>query len=42
MAKKHHQDRNAPQGIEREKSLIETGLGTGYPLPPQFLRGRRH
>ena len=44
MAKKHHQDRNAPQGIEREKPLrlIKTGLGTGHAFPPQFLRGSRH
>ena len=44
VTKKHHQDRNAPQGIEREKSLrpIQAVLGTGHALPPQFPRGRRH
>ena len=44
VTKKHHQDRNAPQGVEREKSLrpVQAVLGTGHALPSQFARGRRH
>ena len=44
MTKQHHQDRNAPQGIECEKSLrpIKTVSVIRHLLPPQFSRGSRH